>query len=419
MKKYFELFTPEEEPLAPRVRGRSQKRTFTHRTRNRSRSRSRSRNRIGHRNHRNHRTRNNRSSARNNLVKHHPTGYIPSISRTDISSVLRHIRKLVNIPIYIIYGHSYICTTAPPNPGKEQCLRGKEQFFTIPSTTYILNHGTVGDFGCLPHAISVYDRNKLDIRKFLITHSASDAVANESVFKYRFSFFSDLKRAVQWTKHRKDMIQYPNISYTLNEENKGTGELKPRNKNPYGVFKISHTQQYDINPSLAPGPHLRSGYPPTEKLWREEIAPEDLTNENSILPDGNVDKNAEGISRKDWFLSDIIKEVYEKEGIDEAIFINTGCLASSDNNDPTGQHMKDAERTLELANSLYVSARDTLTNKELIKHLKCVPRNRGLSSLASGWDPRDARECVESGLMRREDLKDLELIFSENDRTAL
>jgi hypothetical protein len=142
------------------------------------------------------------------------------------------------------------------------------------------------------------------------------------VGKTKFSFFSGLQRAASPYDQEEEPVLYPNIAFSFNKE----GDLDPTN-NDQGVY-------------LMP------------KFGK-------INNTMSILP--------QDPKRENWFLEDIVQEVYEKTGTHKGIFLLGGCLSICS----LRQKMSDLNRAAELihlANVRYTSVRETFTQEEMITY---------------------------------------------------
>lgn len=295
----------------------------------------------------------------------------PVVLRTSYRKATAFQVELEDIPIYFINAHSCICTM------KETCMGEEfERYFEIPADTYLLTHGEPGDYSCLTErSIDYLIQNSEDIRGFLTVHSSSNLRRMNENKKY--SFFDQMMRAAQ-NRERGDKIQYPNINYSFNPDEERT----PRRLNKYGVYRIDD---------------------PSGKLNYFT-----LNNTLSLIP--------QDPKRKNWFLSDVIREVYERTGIPKGIFVNGGCLSSCSKLTPTGEHIDKAASLVSLANALFPTFRETLTQEEMEQRNMYVPANEGTNLRFFKIHPEVAKELVESGLYKAEDLlKEKNIWANTND----
>jgi hypothetical protein len=198
--------------------------------------------------------------------------------------------------------------------------------FNLSKRTYLLNLAQPGDF-VLSGAYHDIARNIPALRQYLYLHGADDFAASPQIGETHFALFSGAQRAV-------GPSEYPNISYTLNSYT-GEGELLPPNKNKSGVFKLSG--------SMIPPP----------------------LNVFSILP--------QDAARESWTLQQIIREVYEKEGIQSALFISTGCLVpclyanrETPEEETVQRSVEGAARLMHIAHNEYTALKPVVTASELV-----------------------------------------------------
>lgn len=294
----------------------------------------------------------------------------PTVSRTSIRKATGFQKELETIPIYIINGHACLCGL------EEKCMGEKaEPFFEIPADTYLLTYGEAGDYSCFGESmVDHFMRSSEDIRDYLTVHSSSDM---RNLPESKYSMFGDMNRAAQTIEKGADKITYPNLNYGFNPDK---GEDPKENK--YGVYRIDQ-----------PGSPLSSLT---------------INNKLSVIP-----QNAK---RKNWFLADIIQEVYKKTGIKKGIFLNTGCLTSCSRENPTGPHMDKAASLISFANAMYPTVRETLTYREMMERSMYVPHNSGVNYKISRIHPKIAKEYVNKGLFSAEDLlKNRNLWADEED----
>lgn len=288
-------------------------------------------------------------------VKFHRASEKPPISKTNYRSAQKFMQEIDNTPVYFLNGHACICDTTGICYGSKM-----EPFFPIPENTYLLTFGSPPDFSCISEQNIPLLRTQLhEFKSFLWLHSASDMLAAPEIGTTKFSLFSDLRRAAQ----RPDgTIIYPNINYTFNND----AEVKDRNpkKNPYGVYRLE--QIGDPN--------------------------EPVNNTQSIIPQND--------SRPDWYLADIIGEVYARTGIPKGIFINGGCLASCTLTQ-SGPHLDEAAHRMNYAHSIYPTIRETVTDEEIsaVNSKRIKPRNIGVPLKFTYSNPEEVRKMIEAGLM--------------------
>jgi hypothetical protein len=312
-------------------------------------------------------TRRVKRSRNNNTVKYMKRK--PIVSRTSFRKALAFQKEIETIPIYFINAHSCLC-------GKEGECMGEEVdfFFEIPSDTYLLTYGEPGDYSCLTEAsLDILLSNSETIRDFLTVHSASN-LRNLSQGK-AYSFFGQLMRATQSIEGEK--LHYPNINYSFNPDKEGT----QASKNKYGVFRI------DENNTV--------------------LSMNTISNRLSVIPQNS--------RRKNWFLKDIIHEVYARTGISKGIFLNGGCLSSCSRENITGPLLKKAGEIISHANMMYPTVRETLTRNEMENRNMYIPVNYGLSNRYSKIHPAVAKELVDAGLFRANDLLKNKNLWANND----
>ena len=276
-----------------------------------------------------------------------------SVSKTNYESVKEFIRKIRNTPLYFINAHACICDTSGSCHGDKM-----EPFFTIPNDAYILTFGTATDFSCLDEiSIPFLLRQKQNIKDYLWIHSASDMSQHKEIGKTLFSVFADLKRATQSVTGD---IKYPNLNYSFNND-KSVADRSAK-VNPYGVYRI------------------HSGFDVTN-----------MNNTQSILPQDS--------SRNNWFLEDIIKEVYAKTGISTGIFLNGGCLSSC-TNEAIGMHMNLAAHIMNEAHSIYPTICNTVTAAEIKRVHKSLnaPHDEGIKHPFTYANPAEMESMVKNEL---------------------
>jgi hypothetical protein len=287
------------------------------------------------------------NTGRNNLAKGARLANRVSVIKTNMKKATDLIMEVDTLPVYLIAAHSCICK----KEGK--CYGEDAEFsFQIPEDTYIINMVQPGDTSCTDdyQVVSHVD----SIRMFLYVHGTDDTELQDTVGKSKFSFFGGIQRAV-------GPSEQPNIAYTFNEMK--DGKLLPRSENPYGVYDITHS------------------------------APRrDFKNSESIIP--------QDPSRNNWFLKDVIKEVYAAKGIRKAIFVSSGCLDSCGKGDPTG--LNAAATIMYIANEEYKTHRETLTAGELAAIQVPRPFNRGIHRPHYAFEPAEMQRMLNAGLINAE-----------------
>ena len=265
------------------------------------------------------------------------------------------------LPIYVISAHACMCP-------KASCFGEKySETFTIPKDTFIVNMTYPGDTFCMIAPEQYLRDNYREVILYMLAHSTSDT--NPVKDKGNHSFFGDIRRAGPGTALLP--VKYLNISYTLNEKVKdadGNETLLSRDKNPYGVYRIQ---------DLVSKP---------ENKWNNTM---------SVLPQNE--------KRFNWFLHDIIKEVYKAEKISKAIFISTGCLSECGAG-PAGlpdETIAEYQRIFDLASVRYNTLFPTLTKDEIIEYLgrEYVANDPGITSPTSGAEARNLMRLVKAGLI--------------------
>lgn len=282
----------------------------------------------------------------------------PVILRTSYRKAAAFQKELEDIPIYFINAHSCLCLLEGACMGEKA-----DPFFEIPPDTYLLTQGEAGDYSCLTERVIDYlVSNSEDIRGFLTVHSASDM---RNLGENReYTLFGQMMRAAQ-NREKGEKLVYPNINYGFNPDK---GEKATDNK--YGVYRIDITDgsltRFTINNSLSV-----------------------------------VKANPK---RKNWFLKDVIEEVYANTGIRKGIFINAGCLSSCSSKVPSGPHIDKAAMVMAYANTMYPSVRETLTSEEMNEKGMYVPANIGSFQRYFKIHPNVAKELVDAGLYKASNL---------------
>lgn len=307
-----------------------------------------------------------------------------TVSETNFAAADILMKELQRTPLYFINGHACICPLEGPCLGDEVT-----PFFPIQPNTYLLTFGTPTDFSCLSEKnLNVLLRNADAMKKFLWLHASSNMAADAAIGVKKFSFFADLRRAAQRGKRPavsagagravEEPIVYPNLAYTFNPD-KDAADKSPA-ANPYGVYRL------DVHG-----------------------LPDELNNTLSILPQDE--------SRKNWFLQDIVDEVYAKTRIRRGIFLNGGCLSSCTK---TGAgHMEEAARIMDYAHAMYPTIRETLTAEEALGAGKELPTNRGTLRPFTYMDPANARSMVQAGLYNAKAVADMNKLYHPENAAAM
>jgi hypothetical protein len=312
----------------------------------------------------------NNNTKKNTLVKFMKTS---SVSKTNIDKAAKFQKEIEKTPIYFINAHACICDVKGPCHGDTP-----EPLFKIPNNAYLLTFGTATDFcGLTEYQMPILHSYVSDIRKYLLVHSASNANLASNIGKSRFSFFSDLKRATQSIDG--ESIVYPNMNYSFN--NKIDDKLTSPDKNPYGVYRL------DV-------PEL----------------PSPINNTSSIIPQDS--------KRRNWFLSDIIAEVYKKSRIHKGIFINGGCLSSC-TSEPVGKHMDKAGQIMNYAHTIYPTLRETLTKDEAVALGRSLPTNHGLHKPFTFDNPHEMKEFVNAGLYDPSAVANMDLLYHNENKAIM
>jgi len=237
-----------------------------------------------------------------------------------------------DIPMYMIFAHSAIC-----NPHKPCFKEDPRPPFVVPLDTYLLSFAQPDETFCSDTGSIL--RNKQLIRDYFHLHSVSDIATEPGVGVRVFSSFNGVLRAASTTEHP---TQYPNIVFSFKPE---PGE---EDHNPNGVYRIT-----------------------------SETKIRDISNNNSILNDN---------ARTNWFLEDIIREVYVATGESKGIFILAGCLLSSTN--PVDQKsLDDAAMMMGYANSIYNTLFQTYTKHEARSGRYRVFTNEGITQPITRMEP--------------------------------
>ena len=293
-----------------------------------------------------------------------------SVSKTNIAKAKKFQETIDKLPIYFLNAHACICDLTGPCHGNDI-----NPFFSIPNDTYLLTFGTPPDFSCLTeNAIPLLQGNLQSIRKFLGTHSAANVTMAPEIGKSVFSMFSDLKRATQSIDG--EQIMYPNINYSFNDK-----EAKSPEENKYGVYRLD--------------------------------VPEHIEKVNNTM--SLISQNPE---QRNWFLADIIQEVYKKTGIKKGIFINGGCLSSC-TQVQSGPHMDKAGELMNYAHTIYPTLRETLTADEMKLIGTTAPFNRGLYGPFTFENPAEIKAMVNANLLDPKAVANLNKMYHPENAAAI
>ena len=294
----------------------------------------------------------------------------PDVEFTKIANYLEAI------PIYFITAHSCLCAFDRPCYGEKRNLT-----FSIPPETYIVSLSQVND--AFAGSLSL-DReivtNSDALRRYLYVHDTGDLLDNPEVGSTKFSLFSGILRAISTPE---EVTEYPNIAFTFNDAKETAAE-----KNFAGVYAIDNVGTY-------------SGL-------------KTLNNSNSIVP--------QDFSRKNFFLEDIIQEVYKTTGIHKGIFVCSGCLPICPNKKLKEAHIQDTIQKIgsimHIANCRYNTIHPTWTKDEMrqMGREHCIPNDIAIKCLATGIDPSEVFEMHKSDLVDAENiLKDLPALLADDE----
>ena len=307
---------------------------------------------------------------KNSRIRFLNTANLPvSVSKTNIEKALQFYISLQEVPMYLILGHACIC----PTSGLCFDETPKNTEFAIPNNTYFVNFAQPGDF--YSGSTSKVLKNMENIRSYLNLHSESDILTTNEVGKTKFSFFSGVQRATSPDDQRQEPVFYPNIAFSFNKDDGKQPILDPT-KNDQGVYLLP-------------------------KFGK-------LNNTMSILP--------QDPKRKNWFLEDIVQEVYEKTGTNKGIFLLAGCLSICS----VRQKMSDLNRAAELmhlANVRYTSLRETFTKEEMIKHIGVValPVDEGTYDPLSTMSPMEIQHMTNLGVTCPRRIMEIPYILHDNN----
>jgi hypothetical protein len=288
---------------------------------------------------------------------------------------------LDSTPIYYISAHSCLCVP------DRRCYREEyDPIFQIPDDTYILSFAQVNDFTCT----EVTTENSImkhsdSLRKYLLLQSTSDLLDNPNVGTTDFSLFNGITRATSPYTAKHEPTLYPNVAFTFNEKEKGE-------ENFAGVYAIDEIKEFH-------GLHT-------------------LNNTVSIIK--------EDPARKNFFLKDIIQEVYKKTGKSKGIFIVGGCLLICGSSDVKQKESEAAAKKfanmINIANNYYNSLRTTWTQDELVKmgYKDVIPKNVAIKEPTTGLDVDEVIAMHKAGLIDATTLVQyLPALLHPDDRVTL
>jgi len=256
------------------------------------------------------------------------------------------------IPVYAISAHSCLVT---PHYAKQT---NSKNIMTVPKDTYIVSFGSPGDYSLTDNeTVQTICENLQNLRKFMNVHSTSDIKPLKKTRKRTYSLFAHVHRAAPTSL-------YPNISYTLNNVDRERPTRRAYNE--YGVYRIDTLE-------------------PEKALL--------LKNKDSIV--------SQDIEREDFYLDDIIQEVYEKTGVHQGIFINLGCLTPF-RGPATAAYMETLERIYEEANTMYNTVVPTLTAEEVLETMgeDALPKDVRLDQPITNTVPEIFEKMVNTNLYK-------------------
>lgn len=270
-----------------------------------------------------------------------------NVSKTNVTKAKQFYDSLQDIPMYVIWGHSCVC------PNGEECFgeMPKRTEFAIPTDTYLVNLSQPGDFFC--GDFKTIAENQTNILSYLSLHGEGDMYGFYSIGKTTYSMFSGIQRATSPMVGDtfQEPVLYPNVSFTFNAVDQKTN----RTENECGVYTMPFSFSFSGKPN----------------------------NSMSILP--------QDYKRNNWFLEDIIEEVYEKTNTRKGIFILAGCLERCYPKMEMNELNHAAER-MHIANVRYPTLRETFTYDELKEHSIYNPMfDVGVSKPIATISPREIR----------------------------
>ena len=298
-------------------------------------------------------------------------------------------KELEALPVYMIIAHSCIC------PLGKSCYKDKPNpSFKIPSDTYILSFSQANDVFCSSKPLDrlIIESHRV-LRNYLYLHDTDDLIQDSTVGTTKFSLFDGIMRAVSPydptdpTGSVNPPTEYPNIAYTFNDHDTEIAE-----ENISGIYRIDTITEF--------------------------LGLKTINNTKSII---KQDK-----ARRNFFLGDVIREVYEATGIPKGLFISTGCLPIC----PITATDKDREDTMRyignlmnVANNHYRTLRPTWTRAEMISmgQAEKIPRDIPVNVPTTGIDPSELIAMNATDLLSsKEILEHLPLLFAdEEDREAV
>ena len=276
-------------------------------------------------------------------------------------------KELEALPIYMIIAHSCIC------PLGKSCYKDKPSpSFEIPPDTYLISFSQANDVFCASKALDtlIIESHRV-LRNYLYLHDTDDLIQDSTVGTTRFSLFDGIMRAVSPYEPTDPPTEYPNIAYTFNDRDTEIAE-----ENLSGVYRIDTITKF--------------------------LGQKTLNNTKSIIKQNKT--------RQNFFLGDVIREVYEATGIPKGIFISTGCLPAC----PIVATDKDREDTMRyignlmnVANNHYRTLRPTWTRPEMISmgQAEKVPRDIPVNIPTTGIDPSELIAMKRDGLLNSKDIE--------------
>ena len=246
-----------------------------------------------------------------------------NVSKPNFEKAEQFYDSLRDIPMYVIWAHSCVC----PNEGYCYGEMPKRTEFAIPTDTYVVNLAQPGDYFC--GNFETITENVRNIRPYLSLHSEAEIYGSYFIGDTKHSMFSGIQRATSpAVGDSQAPVLYPNLSFTFNASGK---KAKPTD-NENGVYSLPF-----------------SGKP---------------NNSKSILP--------QDYRRRNWYLEDIIQEVYEKTNTRKGIFLIAGCLNPC-NLTKEMSELDHAAGLMHIANARYPTLRETFTHDEMKEHIGVNP----------------------------------------------
>jgi hypothetical protein len=320
----------------------------------------------------------------------------PTITKTNFSKAYKNTESIKDIPMFLVSGHSCICTKDEP-----LCIGEAIPFeFKVPLKTYIISLAQAGEFAC-PNE-KAYWKLRDELRRYLSMHSESDFNLYNDIGKDTFALFSGIRRAVggrvviDASKKLYEDITYPNLNFSFNSwttVTKGKKKQKildSRENNPYGVYDM-------------------------EKI----PANFKLQNINSVL--------SQDPAKDNYPLSEIIRDVYKKLKIRSAIFILGGCLSTCTRiEENTTKNVQEkiersiiaAGQAIDIANAYYPTLRETYLKTELPLGVH-APLNTGTYSAQAFPQVSEVKSMLKEGLTSAAALRHLPYTIHEENRPTI